>query len=86
MLNKAVADGPVVHPEQSAGTPKWFLANPAPSSFYSFQLADGPLLRDGRSMLSHGRCSSLLRTVRSRSVEIYTVPVRGVADGPPKEP
>jgi hypothetical protein len=55
MSDKAVADGPVVHPRRSARTLKCILPNPSPSSFSSFQRPDGPRLRpDGPRLVSDG--------------------------------
>jgi hypothetical protein len=70
MLDKAVADGPVVHPEWSARTLKIHFTEPVTFGFFWFSPT-------GRSALGLGRCSLLHWTVRSVDFRLCSVPVRG---------
>jgi hypothetical protein len=82
MSDKAVADGPVVHPGRSAWTLKIHFTEPRTFAFFWF-------FTTGRSALGLGRCSLLHRTVRSVDLCFWSVPVRGslgVTGGPPQGP
>jgi hypothetical protein len=55
MLDKAVTDGLVVHPGQSARTLKMHFTEPVTFGFLAFQRVDGPRLRpDGSSLILDG--------------------------------
>jgi hypothetical protein len=55
MSDKAVADGPAVHPGRSMRTLKIHFTEPVTFGFSGFQQADGPRLRrDGPSLVSDG--------------------------------
>jgi hypothetical protein len=57
MSNKAVVDGPVVHPRWSARTLKFYLPNPSPSGFSVLHRPDGPRMRPyGAHLVSDGAC------------------------------
>jgi hypothetical protein len=66
MSDKAVVDGPVVHPGRSARTLKIHFTEPGRSA-----------LEGERSALGLGRCSLLHWTVRSVDLCFCSVPVRG---------
>jgi hypothetical protein len=70
MSDKAVADGPVVHPGRSARTLKIHFTEPVTFRFFWFS----PI---GRSTLGLGRCSLLHRTVRSVDLCFCSVSIRG---------
>jgi hypothetical protein len=70
MSDKAVADGPAVHPRRPARTLKMNFIEPITFGFSGFTTT-------GRSALGLGRCSLLLRMVRSVNVCFCSVPVRG---------
>jgi hypothetical protein len=70
MSDKAVADGPVVHPGQSVMTLKIHFTEPVTFEFFWFSPT-------GRSVFGLGRCSLLHRTVRSVDLRLCSVPVRG---------
>ena len=64
MSNKAVTDGPVVHPGQSTRMLKCILPNSLPSGFLVFQRADSPRLRpDGLSFGPDGALFSFGQSV-----------------------
>jgi hypothetical protein len=69
MLDKAVMDGPAVHPGRSARTLKCILPNLSPLGFSSFS-------RTGRSALCPRWCSLLLRTFYSVDTCFCSVPIR----------
>jgi hypothetical protein len=68
MSDKAVADGPVVHPGWFARTLKIHFTEPVTFDFFWFSPT-------GRSALGLGRCSLLHRTVRSVDLCFCSVPV-----------
>jgi hypothetical protein len=70
MSDKAVADGPVVHPRRSTRTLKIHFTEPVTFGFFWFSPT-------GRSTLGLGRCLLLHRTVRSVNLCLCSVPVRG---------
>jgi hypothetical protein len=70
MSDKAVTDGPVVHPGRSARMLKIHFTEPVTFGFFWFSPTR-------RSTLGLGRCSLLHRTVRSVDLRLCSVPVRG---------
>jgi hypothetical protein len=85
MSDKAVADGPVVHPGRSARTLKIHFTEPVTFGFFWFHRPDGPRLRpDGPRLVSDGACISIGQSVVLTCV--YAVFLSeahfGVADGP----
>jgi hypothetical protein len=77
MSDKAVADGPVVHPGRSARTLKLHFTEPVTFGFFWFSPTGRSTPKDGRSTLGLRRCSLLRRTVRSVDLCFCSVPVRG---------
>jgi hypothetical protein len=65
MSDKAVADGPAVHPGRSVRTRKMHFTEPVTFGFSGFSTVGWYAPEAGRSVLGPGRCSLLLRTVRS---------------------
>jgi hypothetical protein len=64
MSDKAVADGPAVHPGQSARTLKMHFTEPVTFRFSGFQRPDGPRMRpDGLRLVSDGARFSIGRSV-----------------------
>jgi hypothetical protein len=85
MSDKAVADGPAVHPGRSVRTLKMNLTEPVTFEFSGFQRPDNPRLwPDGPRLVSDGACFSIGRSVVLACV--FTVFMSeahpGVADGP----
>jgi hypothetical protein len=70
MSDKAVEDGPVVHPGRSARMLKLHFTEHVTFGFFWFSPT-------GRSALGLGRCLLLRRTVRSVDLCFCSVPVRG---------
>jgi hypothetical protein len=70
MSDKAVEDGPVVHPGRSARMLKLHFTEPVTFGFFWFSPTE-------RSALGLGRCLLLRRTVRSVDLCFCSVPVRG---------
>jgi hypothetical protein len=70
MSDKAVADGPIVHPRRSVRTLKIHFTEPVTFGFFWFSPT-------GRSALGLGRCTLLHRTVHSVDLRSYSVPIRG---------
>ena len=64
MSDKAVEDGPVVHPGRSARTLKIHFTEPVTFGFFWFSPTGRSAPEAGRSALGLGWCSLLLRTVR----------------------
>jgi hypothetical protein len=77
MSDKAVPDGPVVHPERSTRMLKIHFTKPVTFGFFCFSLTGRSALEAGRSALGLGQCSLLHRTVRSVDLCLCSVPVRG---------
>jgi hypothetical protein len=77
MSDKAVADGPVVHPGRSARTLKLHFTEPVTFGFFWFSPTRRSTPEAGRSALGLGRCLLLHRTVRSVDLCFCSVPVRG---------
>jgi hypothetical protein len=77
MSDKAVADGPVVHPERSARTLKIHFTEPVTFRFFWFSPTGRSAPEAGRSALGLGRCSLLHWTFRSVDLRLCNVPVRG---------
>jgi hypothetical protein len=77
MSDKAVADGPVVHPGWSTRTLKIHFTEPVTFEFFWFSATRRSAPEAGRSALGIGRCSLLHRTVRSVDLCLCSVPVRG---------
>jgi hypothetical protein len=77
MSDKAVADGPIVHPEQSARTLKIHFTEPVTFGFFWFSPTGRSAPEAGRSALGLGRCLLLHQTVRSVDLRLCSVPVRG---------
>jgi hypothetical protein len=77
MLDKGVADGPVVHPGRSTRTLKIHFTEPVTFGFFWFSPTGRSALEAGRSALGLGWCSLLQRTVRSVDLHLCSVPVRG---------
>jgi hypothetical protein len=65
MSDKAVADGPVMHPERSARTLKLHFTELVTFKFFWFSPIGRSAPEAVRSALGLGRCSLLRRTVRS---------------------
>jgi hypothetical protein len=65
MSDKAVADGPVVHPGRSARRLKIHFTEPGTFEFFWFSPTGRSAPEAGRSAFGLGRCSLLHRTVRS---------------------
>jgi hypothetical protein len=65
MSDKVVVDGLSVHPGRSVRTLKCILPNLSPSGFSGFSTGGRSAPEAGRSELGSGRCSFLLRIVRS---------------------
>ena len=89
MSDKAVADGPTVHPRRSARTLKFILPNPSPSGFLVLHRLDGPRLRpDGPRLVSDGARFSIGRSVVLTCVfAVFLSEAHpSVADGPPQGP
>jgi hypothetical protein len=86
MLDKAVADGPAVHPGRSARKLKMHFTEPITFGVFSgFSMVGRSALEVGRSELGLGRCSLLLRTVRSVNTNFVVFMSKAhpsVADGP----
>jgi hypothetical protein len=76
MSDKAVADGPAVHPGWSTRTLEMNLPNPSPSGFFGFTTIGRSAPEAGRSALGLGRCSLLHWMVRSVNLCFCSVPVR----------
>jgi hypothetical protein len=68
MLDTAVVDGSAVHPGRSARTLKMHFTEPVTFGFSSFSTSGRYAPEAGWSELGPGRCSLLLRTVRSVNV------------------
>jgi hypothetical protein len=77
MSDKAVADGPAVHPGRSARTLKMNFTEPVTFGFFGFSTTGRSAPEDGRSVLGLGRFSLVHRTVRSVNLCLCSVPVRG---------
>jgi hypothetical protein len=77
MSDKAVANGPVVHPGRSARTLKIHFTEPVTFGFFWFSPTGRSAPEAGRSALGLGRYSLLHRTVRSVDLCFCSVPVRG---------
>jgi hypothetical protein len=75
--DKAVTDGPVVHPGWSARMLKIHFTEPVTFGFFWFSPAGQSAPEAGRSALGLRRCSLLHRTVRSVDLCLCSVPVRG---------
>jgi hypothetical protein len=75
MSDKAVADGPVVHLGQSAGTLKIHFTEPVTFGFFWFSPTGRSAHEAGRSALGLGRCSLLHRTVHSVDLRLCSVSV-----------
>jgi hypothetical protein len=76
MSDKAVVDGPAVHPGRSATTLKMHFTEPI-THFSGFTMTGRSTPEAGRSALGLGRCLLLLRTVRSVNLCFCSVPIRG---------
>jgi hypothetical protein len=70
MSDKVVADGPTVHPGQSARTQKWILPNLSPSGFFWFY-NDLTVRAWGRTVHAWSR------TIHSVNLRFCSVPVQG---------
>jgi hypothetical protein len=77
MSDKAVADGPVVHPGRSARTLKIHFIEPVTFGFFWFSPTGRSTVEAGRSALGLGWCSLLHRIVHSVDLRLCSVPVRG---------
>jgi hypothetical protein len=77
MSDKAVADGPIVHPGRSARTLKIHFTEPVTFGFFWFSPTGRSAPEAGRSALGLGRCTLLHRTVHSVDLRSCSVPVRG---------
>jgi hypothetical protein len=77
MSDKAVTDGPIVHPGRSARTLKIHFTEPSTFGFFWFSPTGRSAPEARRSALGLGRCSLLHRTVRSVDLSLCSVPVRG---------
>jgi hypothetical protein len=77
MSNKAVADGPIVHPGRSARTLKIHFTEPVTFGFFWFSPTGRSAPEAGRSVLGLGRYSLLHRMVRSVDLCFCSVPFRG---------
>jgi hypothetical protein len=88
MSDKAVADGPVVHPEPSARTLKMHFTEPITFRFFLvFHRPDGPRLRpDGPRLVSDGAHFSIGRSIVLTCVfAVFLSEAHpAVADGPPQ--
>jgi hypothetical protein len=89
MSDKAVADGPAVHPGWATRTLKMHFTEPVTFEFFCFTTTGRSALEVRRSAFGLRRCLLLLRTVRS----VYLCfPVflseahLGAVDGPPQGP
>jgi hypothetical protein len=86
MSDKAVADGPIVHPGQSVRTLKMQFSVPITSGFFWFFYADGSRLRlEGpRLVLDSARFSFGRSIVLTCDFVVFLSEVHpGVVDGPP---
>jgi hypothetical protein len=82
--DKAVTDGPTVHPGRSARTLKMHFTKPVTFGFLGFSTVGWSAPEAGRSALGPGWCSLLHRTVHSVNVvfEVFLSEAHpGVADG-----
>jgi hypothetical protein len=77
MSDKALADGPAVHPGRYVRTLKMHFTELATFGFSGFSTTGRTTPEVGRSALGLGRCSLLLQTVRSVNIVFCSVPVRG---------
>jgi hypothetical protein len=77
MSDKAVADGPAMHPIRSARTLKMHFTEPVTFGFFWFFTTRRSASEARRSALGLGRCSLFYRTVRSVNLCFCSVPVRG---------
>jgi hypothetical protein len=85
MSDRAVADGPVVHPGRSVRTLKMHFTEPVTFGFFVFQRSDGPRLRpDGPCLVSDGARFSFGQPVMlTRVFLVFLFEAHpGVADGP----
>jgi hypothetical protein len=77
MSDKAVTNGPVVHPGRSVRTLKIHFTEPVTFGFFWFSPTGRSAPEAGRSVLGRGWCSLLHQTVRSVDLCLCSVPVRG---------
>jgi hypothetical protein len=75
MSDKAVADGPVVHPERSARMLKFHFTEPVTFRVFWFSPTGRSAPEAGRSALGIGRCSLLRRTVCSVDLCFCSAPI-----------
>jgi hypothetical protein len=75
MSDKAIADGPAVHPGRSARTLEMNFTEPSPLGFPGFSTTGRSMPEAGRSALGLGRCSLLHRMVCSVIVCFCSVSV-----------
>jgi hypothetical protein len=68
MSDKAVADGPAVHPGRSARMLKMYFTEPVTFRFSDFSTSGRSALDTGRSELGPRRCSIILWTIHSVNV------------------
>jgi hypothetical protein len=68
MSDKAVADGPAVHPGRSAWTLKMHFTKPVTFGFSSFSMSGSSVPEAGRSELGPEQCSLLLQTIHDINV------------------
>jgi hypothetical protein len=87
MSDKAVVDGLVVHPGQSARTLKIHFTEPVTFGFSGFHRTDGPRLRlDGSCLVSDGAHFSIGQSVVLTCIYVVFLSEAhfGVADGLPQ--
>jgi hypothetical protein len=75
MSDKAIVDGPIVHPGRSARTLKIHFTEPVTFGFFWFSPTGWSAPEAGRSVLGLGRCSLLHWTIRSVDFRLCSGPV-----------